>query len=480
MELKNQELFIEKCLIGNNWGNAYDNKTFEVIDPATGKIIGTVPSMGKRETQEAISIAHKAFNTWKNTIAKKKYTLLKRWHDLIIENIDDLSIILTSEQGKPLHDSKKEILYAASFIIWFAEEAKRINGMIIPSHLENSKMIVSKEAVGVCAAITPWNFPAAMIARKVSPALAAGCTVIIKPAPDTPFTALAMAQLALEAEIDGGIINVITGDEQEIGYELTTNPMVRKLSFTGSTAVGKILMSQCASTIKKISLELGGNAPFIVCSDADIDKAVDGAIASRYRNNGQTCICANRILVHTSLYEKFSQQLTVKVRKLKVGNGFAEDTTQGPLINKRAVTRVELLIEDAVNKGAQVILGGKANDCFFEPTVIKHVNISMDLYKEEIFAPVAALFKFKDDAEAIKMANDTNFGLASYIYSKDINNAWRIADQLEYGMVGINAVQIASAMTPFGGCKESGFGKEGSVLGVEEYLNTKCTLITSS
>ncbi len=481
MQLKNKDLFIERCLIGNNWCNAYDTQTLDIINPATGEVIGVVPNMGIRETQEAINMAYESSILWREKSAEEKYSLLKKWYDLIIEHADDLAMIITSEQGKPLNDAYKEIQYAASFVIWFAEEAKRINGMTVPSHIQNGKVIVTKEAVGVCAAITPWNFPAAMITRKVAPALAAGCTVIIKPAPETPFTALALAKLALDAEIDCGAINVITGDEQELGKELTTNPKVRKLSFTGSTAVGKLLMEQSASTMKKVSMELGGNAPFIVCADADIEKAVSGAVASRYRNNGQTCICANRIFVHSSLYQEFTRRVGKAVEKLKVGNGLSADVNLGPLINQEAVNRITYLIEDAVNKGANVIVGGKPHSlggCFFEPTVITHANTSMNCFKEEIFGPIATIFSFDNQEEVIRMANDTNFGLAAYIYSENTYNAILIGEKLEYGMIGINEVQITSTMTPFGGMKQSGFGKEGSVMGIEEYLNTKCTVIS--
>lgn len=478
--MHNNPLFLKKCLIGNKWLDAYSKHTSDVINPATESIIGTVPSMGTNETKEAIDIANQALPKWKNKTAVERSQLLRNWHDLIIKNTENIASILTTEQGKPIANARGEVQYAAAFIEWFAEEAKRIYGMTIPGQVSVSKIIVSKEPVGVCAAITPWNFPAAMIARKVAPALATGCTTVIKPAPETPFTALALAKLALEAGIDPGVINVITGEAEVIGRELTTNRIVRKLSFTGSTEVGKLLFSQCANTMKKMSMELGGNAPMIICAGADLDNAIQGVISSKYRNSGQTCICANRIIVQDVIYDEFSKRLIQAAKKLVVGNGFDEGVTQGPLINREAIDRIQELISDAVDKGANIDLGGKSHKLgklFFEPTVISNANATMRCYKEEIFAPIAPLFKFSTTDEAIGMANDTNFGLASYVYSNDLTKAWDIADNLEYGMVGINAIDIASPFAPFGGIKESGLGIEGSCFGVEEYLEMKCISI---
>jgi succinate-semialdehyde dehydrogenase/glutarate-semialdehyde dehydrogenase len=474
--LKDPSLFRVQALIAGHWQDADNGSTFAVRNPANGQVLASVPAMGAAESRRAIEAASAAWPAWRALPAKTRASLLRRWYELILENTDDLARIMTGEQGKPLAEAKGEIQYAASFIEWFAEEAKRVYGDTIPSPAADKRLVVIKESVGVCAAITPWNFPAAMITRKVGPALAAGCTIVVKPAEATPLTAFALAELATRSGLPPGVLSVITGDPKVVGAEMTGNPLVRKLSFTGSTAVGKLLMSQCAATVKKISLELGGNAPFIVFDDADLDAAVEGAIASKYRNSGQTCVCANRFYVHECVYDAFAEKLTGEVQKLTVGSGFDAGVTQGPLINEAAVLKVEEHIQDALRKGAQVLTGGKRHALghrFFEPTVLTGVTPAMRVAKEETFGPLAPLFRFSTDDEVVGLANDTDFGLAAYFYSRDIGQVWRVAERLEYGMVGINTGLISHEVAPFGGVKQSGIGREGSRYGIEEYLVTK-------
>ncbi|WP_322031027.1 NADP-dependent succinate-semialdehyde dehydrogenase [Paraburkholderia sp. J76] len=476
MNLKDASLLQHNAFINGEWQGAEDGATLEVKNPATGALIGTVPRMGAAETRRAIAAANAAWPAWRAKTAKERSGILRKWHDLMMENADDLALILTTEQGKPLAEAKGEIGYAASFLEWFAEEGKRIYGDTIPTPANDKRIVVTKEPVGVCAAITPWNFPAAMITRKVGPALAAGCPIVLKPAEATPFSALALAVLAERAGVPRGVFSVVTGDPKAIGGELTGNPTVRKLSFTGSTPVGRLLMSQCASTVKKVSLELGGNAPFIVFEDADIDAAVAGAIASKYRNSGQTCVCTNRFYVHNAVYDAFAAKLRDAVEKLKVGPGTEAGVTQGPLINEAAVLKVESHIEDALAKGAQVITGGKRHALghgFFEPTILTGVTPAMKVARDETFGPLAPLFRFSSDDEVIRMANDTEFGLAAYFYSRDIGRVWRVAEALEYGMVGINTGLISNEVAPFGGVKQSGLGREGSHYGVDDYVVIK-------
>ncbi|WP_042268333.1 NADP-dependent succinate-semialdehyde dehydrogenase [Paraburkholderia heleia] len=476
MNLKDASLLQTSAFINGEWQGAEDGATFEVKNPATGAVIGTVPRMGAAETRRAIAAANAAWPAWRAKTAKERSVILRKWHDLMMENADDLALILTTEQGKPLAEAKGEIGYAASFLEWFAEEGKRIYGDTIPTPANDKRIVVTKEPVGVCAAITPWNFPAAMITRKVGPALAAGCPIVLKPAEATPFSALALAVLAERAGVPRGVFSVVTGDPKAIGGELTSNPTVRKLSFTGSTPVGRLLMSQCASTVKKVSLELGGNAPFIVFEDADLDAAVAGAIASKYRNSGQTCVCTNRFYVHDAVYDAFAAKLRDAVEKLKVGLGTESGVTQGPLINEAAVLKVESHIEDALAKGAQVITGGKRHALghgFFEPTILTGVTPAMKVARDETFGPLAPLFRFSSDEEVIRMANDTEFGLAAYFYSRDIGRVWRVAEALEYGMVGINTGLISNEVAPFGGVKQSGLGREGSHYGVDDYVVIK-------
>ncbi|MEM5399102.1 NADP-dependent succinate-semialdehyde dehydrogenase [Paraburkholderia unamae] len=476
MNLKDASLLQTSAFINGEWQGAEDGATFEVKNPATGVVIGTVPRMGAAETRRAISAANAAWPAWRAKTAKERSVILRKWHDLMMENADDLALILTTEQGKPLAEAKGEIGYAASFLEWFAEEGKRIYGDTIPTPANDKRIVVTREPVGVCAAITPWNFPAAMITRKVGPALAAGCPIVLKPAEATPFSALALAVLAERAGVPRGVFSVVTGDPKAIGGELTSNPTVRKLSFTGSTPVGRLLMSQCASTVKKVSLELGGNAPFIVFEDADLDAAVAGAIASKYRNSGQTCVCTNRFYVHDAVYDAFAGKLRDAVEKLKVGLGTEAGVTQGPLINEAAVLKVESHIEDALAKGAQVTTGGKRHALghgFFEPTILTGVTPAMKVARDETFGPLAPLFRFSSDEEVIRMANDTEFGLAAYFYSRDIGRVWRVAEALEYGMVGINTGLISNEVAPFGGVKQSGLGREGSHYGVDDYVVIK-------
>ncbi|WP_313393947.1 NADP-dependent succinate-semialdehyde dehydrogenase [Pseudomonas sp.] len=479
MQLKDAQLFRQQAFINGEWLDADSGQTIKVTNPATGEVIGTVPKMGTAETRRAIEAADKALPAWRALTAKERSAKLRRWFELMIENQEDLARLMTTEQGKPLAEAKGEIAYAASFIEWFAEEAKRIYGDTIPGHQADKRLIVIKQPIGVTAAITPWNFPAAMITRKAGPALAAGCTMVLKPASQTPYSALALVELANRAGIPAGVLSVVTGSAGEVGGELTGNSLVRKLSFTGSTEIGRQLMEECAKDIKKVSLELGGNAPFIVFDDADLDKAVEGAIISKYRNNGQTCVCANRIYVQDGVYDAFAQKLAAAVAKLKIGNGLEEGTTTGPLIDGKAVAKVQEHIDDAVSKGAKVLAGGKIIEGnFFEPTILVDVPKSAAVAKEETFGPLAPLFRFKDEAEVIAMSNDTEFGLASYFYARDMSRVFRVAEALEYGMVGINTGLISNEVAPFGGIKASGLGREGSKYGIEDYLEIKYLCIS--
>ncbi|SHH53561.1 NADP-dependent succinate-semialdehyde dehydrogenase [Massilia sp. CF038] len=476
LKLKDPSLLREQCFINGEWSAADDASTIKVINPATGETLGTVPHMGAAETKRAIDAAGAAWPAWRKKTAKERSVILRKWNDLMLENADDLALIMTAEQGKPLTESKGEIVYAASFIEWFAEEGKRVEGDTLQSPWPDRRMVVTKEPIGVCAAITPWNFPAAMITRKVGPALAAGCPMVVKPAELTPFSALALAVLAERAGVPKGVFSVVTGDSKAIGGEMTSNPTVRKLTFTGSTQVGRILMEQCAPTIKKLSLELGGNAPFIVFDDADLDAAVEGAIASKYRNAGQTCVCANRIYVQDGVYDAFADKLVAAVAKLKVGNGQEDGVTQGPLIEEKAVLKVEQHIADALARGGRLLTGGKRHalgHSFFQPTIIADVDSSMQVATEETFGPLAPLFRFKTEEDVIAMANNTEFGLAAYFYARDIGRVWRVADALESGMVGVNTGLISSEVAPFGGVKQSGLGREGSRYGIEDYLVVK-------
>ncbi|WP_336693321.1 NAD-dependent succinate-semialdehyde dehydrogenase [Delftia acidovorans] len=476
LALRDPSLLKNLCLIDGQWLAADDGSRIDVHNPATGEAVGHVPRMGEAETQRAIAAAERAFARWKQQTAEARARLLQRWFELMMENQEDLALIMTSEQGKPLAESRGEIAYAASYVQWFAEEARRIYGSTVPAPWADKRIIVTKEPVGVCAAITPWNFPAAMITRKVAPALAAGCTIIVKPAQQTPLSALAMAELAQRAGIPEGVFSVITGSSRAIGGVLTASMAVRKLTFTGSTEVGRVLAGQCAPTLKKMSLELGGNAPFIVFDDADLDAAVEGAMASKYRNTGQTCVCANRLLVQDGVYDAFMARLKVAVQALKVGNGLEAGVGQGPLIDQAAVDKVEELVADAVKNGAEVVLGGRRHalgGTFYEPTILANATDRMRIAKEEVFGPVAPVFRFKTEEEAIRMANDTEYGLAAYFYARDVGRVWRVGEALEYGMVGINSGIISTAVAPFGGVKQSGMGREGGAAGIEEYLGTK-------
>ncbi len=476
LKLKDPTLFRQQCYVNGAWANADSGKTLSIRNPATGETLGTVPSMGAAETRRAIEAANAAWPAWRAKTGKERAGILRKWFDLMMANQDDLAMILTAEQGKPLAEAKGEIAYGASFVEWFAEEAKRVYGDTIPGHQADKRIVVLKEPIGVCAAITPWNFPNAMITRKAGPALATGCVMVLKPASQTPFSALAIAELAERAGVPKGVFSVVTGSATAIGGEMTGNPLVRKLTFTGSTQIGKVLMEQCAATVKKTSMELGGNAPFIVFDDADLDAAADGAIASKYRNNGQTCVCANRILVQDKVYDAFAEKLAQRVSKLKVGNGMEAGVTTGPLIDTAAVAKVEEHIADAVAKGARIVMGGKRHALggqFFEPTILAHVTPEMKVAREETFGPVAPLFRFKDEAEAIRMSNDTEFGLAAYFYARDLGRVWRVAEGLEYGIIGTNTGLISTEVAPFGGVKESGVGREGSKYGIEEFLEIK-------
>ncbi len=477
MQLSDSSLLKDQCYIDGAWTGA---PAMSVTDPATGEEIVKVPDLGAAETRAAIDAAHAAFGPWSRMLAKERSALLRRWFDLQMQHQEDLALLMTMEMGKPLVESRGEVAYAAGFTELFAEEAKRVNGEIIQSHRADARILVARQPIGVVGAITPWNFPMAMITRKVAPALAVGCTVVSKPPSEAPLTALALAELAHRAGLPGGVFNVITGASREIGPELTTNPLVRMITFTGSTAVGKLLMQQCAGTVKRVGLELGGTAPFIVFDDADLDKAVQGAIASKYRNTGQTCVCANRILVQDGVYDSSTEKLAGEVMKMKVGQGTEVGVVQGPLISAAALAKVEEHVQDAVANGANVVTGGKRHalgGTFYEPTVLTDVSTRMLISREETFGPVAPLFRFSTEEEAIAMANETPFGLASYFYTRDIGRAWRVAERLEYGMVGINEGVISTEMAPFGGVKESGLGREGSHHGIEEFVEMKYMLM---
>ena len=469
-------LFRRQCYVNGTWTDARSGAVMEVDNPATGEVVGTVPAFGREDTRAAIEAADAAWNGWRSRPAKERARLMRRWFELMMAYQDDLAVLMTTEQGKPLAESRGEIAYAASFIEWFAEEAKRVYGDVIDHPLPGRRIVVLKQPIGVVASITPWNFPAAMITRKCAPALAAGCPVVIRPASQTPFSALALAELADRAGIPPGVVNVVTGPSGPMGAELTSNPTVRKLSFTGSTEVGKLLMSQCASTVKKVSLELGGNAPFIVFDDADLDAAVAGAMASKYRNAGQTCVCANRVLVQDGVHDAFAAKMAEAVAGLTVGNGLEAGTEQGPLIDLRAVEKVEEHIADAVGKGAAVAVGGGRHalgGSYFQPTLLTGVTPAMAVAREETFGPLAPLFRFSTEDDAIRMANDTEFGLAAYFYSRDIGRIWRVAEGLEYGIVGINEGIISNEVAPFGGVKESGIGREGSKYGMDDFVEIK-------
>jgi len=476
LPIKDKSLFRQQCYINGQWVDADSGKTIDVTNPATGEVLGTIPNMGAAETHRAIDAANAAWGPWRKRTAKERSNILRKWFNLMMENQDDLAVLMTAEQGKPLAEAKGEVAYAASFIEWFAEEGKRIYGDVIPAHQGDKRIVVTKEPIGVVAAITPWNFPAAMITRKAGPALAAGCPIVLKPATQTPYSALALAVLAERAGLPAGLFSVVTGSASAIGGEMTSNPIVRKLTFTGSTEIGKLLMQQSAATVKKVSMELGGNAPFIVFDDADLDAAVEGALMSKFRNTGQTCVCANRIYVQDGVYETFAEKLKVAVGKMKVGDGLKGETQQGPLIDMKAVAKVEEHIADATSKGAKVLSGGKRHalgGSFFEPTILTGVTSQMAVAREETFGPVAPLFRFKTEEEVIKLANDTEFGLAAYFYSKDLGRVWRVAEQVEYGIVGINTGIISTEVAPFGGVKESGIGREGSKYGIEDFLEVK-------
>jgi len=474
--LADPTLLKQQCYLNGHWQNADSGETIAVTNPATGQVIGTIPKMGTQETRRAIEAANGAFPAWRAMTAKERAIILRRWFELMLTHQEDLAVIMTAEQGKPLAESRGEIGYAASFIEWFAEEGKRLYGDTIPTYARDKRIVVTKEPIGVCAAITPWNFPAAMITRKAGPALAAGCTMVVKPATATPFSALALAELGERAGIPAGVFSVITGSSKEIGDEMTANPIVRKLTFTGSTEIGKQLTAKCAGTMKKVSMELGGNAPFIIFDDADLDAAVEGAVASKYRNSGQTCVCTNRLLVQSGIYDIFTEKLAAAVARMKVGDGLKGEVQQGPLIDEASVRKVEEHIADAVAKGASIRLGGKRHalgGTFFEPTILCNVTTDMLVAKEETFGPVAPIFRFDSEEEAVQMANDTEFGLASYFYTRDIGRVWRVAEALEYGMVGINTGLLSTEVAPFGGVKESGIGREGSHYGIEEFVEVK-------
>jgi succinate-semialdehyde dehydrogenase / glutarate-semialdehyde dehydrogenase len=475
-ELKDSRLFREACYVDGQWIQARSGQTIAVDNPASGEIIGKVPKLGAAETQQAIEAANRAFPEWSKKTAKARAGVLRRWFDLMMASQEDLARLMTIEQGKPLSESRGEVAYAAAFLEWFGEEAKRVYGDTIPPHQADKRIVVIKQPIGVVACITPWNFPLAMITRKAGPALGAGCTVVLKPASQTPFSALALAELGERAGLPRGVLNIVTGSAKEIGGELTSNPIVRKLSFTGSTETGKTLMAQCAGTVKKLSLELGGNAPFIVFDDADLDAAVQGAIASKYRNSGQTCVCTNRLLVQDSVYDVFATKLATAVQALKPAPGWEADSTQGPLIDDAALEKVEAHIRDARSKGARVLVGGRRHVLggrFFEPTVLTEVTPQMAIAREETFGPVAPLFRFKTEAQAIALANDTEFGLAAYFYGRGIARVWQVAEALEYGIVGINSGLISTEVAPFGGVKESGLGREGSKYGMDEFVEIK-------
>jgi succinate-semialdehyde dehydrogenase/glutarate-semialdehyde dehydrogenase len=476
MNLKDPSLLRQQAFIDGAWCAADDGATVDIRNPANGSVVGAVPVMRAGETRRAIDAASRAMPEWAKRTAKDRATVLRRFAELMVANADDLAVIMTSEQGKPLAEARGEVTYAASFLEWFAEEGKRVYGEIIPTFRADARLMVLRQPVGVAAAITPWNFPAAMITRKLGPALAAGCTFVCKPAPQTPFSALALAELGARAGLPAGVLNVVTGDAEAIGGGFTGDPRVRKLSFTGSTAVGKKLLAQCADTVKKVSLELGGNAPFIVFDDADLDAAVQGAMASKYRNTGQTCVCANRLFVQAGVYEEFATRLVKAVAGLRVGDGLAGPTDQGPLIDARALAKVEAHVADAVGQGARIASGGRRHALggnFYEPTVLLDVTPGMRVAREETFGPVAPLIRFTDEAEAVRMANDTAAGLAAYFYTRDLARSWRVQEALEYGLVGVNTGLISTEVAPFGGVKESGIGREGSRHGIDEYTELK-------
>lgn len=477
LQLDNPDLLRTQSYINGEWVDADNGATVAVLNPSNGELVATVASLSEVETRRAIESAEIAMKTWQKVSCKQRANILRNWFNLIMANQEDLAKILTAEQGKPLAESRGEIAYGASYIEWFAEQAKRIDGDIIPAPSGDKRIAVIKQPVGVVASITPWNFPNAMITRKIAPALAAGCTVVGKPATETPLSALALCVLAEQAGIPAGVINMVVGsNSRAIGGELTSNPIVKKVTFTGSTPVGKILMAQCATTVKKTSMELGGNAPFIIFDDADIDSAIAGAIASKYRNAGQTCVCSNRMLVQEGVYDIFVEKLSAAVAKFSVGDGFSDGVTMGPLVNAKAVNDVDAMVEDAKQKGATVTAGGQRSslgDCYYEPTILTNVNSNMRVFREEIFGPVAPIFKFSTEEEALQMANDTEFGLAAYFYTRDIGRVWRVAEGLEYGIVGINEGIISNEMAPFGGVKESGSGREGSKYGMDDYLEIK-------
>lgn len=481
MQLKDKSLLKEECLIGGKWMKAHSGETINVMNPADGSVIGTIPKMGAKETAEAIAAAEKAFTGWKSLTALERSAILRRWHDLVLENIDDLAMIMTTEQGKPLAESRGEIMLGASYMSWYAEEAKRIYGEVIPSPWANKQPITIRQPIGVTAAITPWNFPMSMIARKASPALAAGCPMVIKPATNTPYSALAVAELAVRAGVPAGILSVITGSAREIGDTICKSPVVRKLSFTGSTQVGIKLMEACAETVKKVSMELGGNAPMVICPDADIDLAVAGTMGCKFRNAGQTCICVNRIIIHESVHDEYVAKLVEKVKSIVVGNGAKAGVTQGPMIDATAHQSMQAFVDDAVAKGAKVVVGGN-NDAqgglYFQPTVLTGVTADMRVFREEIFGPIAPIMTYKTEEEAIRLANDTEYGLASYVFTKDLGSFYRIATGLEYGLVGVNEVGLASGEVPFGGVKSSGVGREGGRQGIEDYVETKYILLS--
>ena len=476
MQLNDPTLFRQQAFIDGRWRDASSGETLGVTNPANGQQLGSVPKMGAEETREAIDAAARALPAWRALTARERATILRRWFDLMMEHQDDLARLMTLEQGKPLAEAKGEIGYAASFIEWFAEEGKRIYGDTIPGHQADKRLLVIKQPIGVTAAITPWNFPSAMITRKAGPALAAGCTMVLKPASQNPFSALALAELANRAGIPEGVFNVVTGSASEVGNELTGNPLVRKLSFTGSTEIGRQLMEQCAKDIKKVSLELGGNAPFIVFDDADLDKAVEGALASKFRNAGQTCVCANRLYIQNGVYDRFAEKLQQAVSKLQIGDGLQPNVTIGPLIDEKAIAKVQEHIADALDKGARVATGGKSHELggnFFQPTILVDVPSDAKVAKEETFGPLAPLFRFKDEADVIAQANDTEFGLAAYFYARDLGRVFRVGEALEYGIIGINTGLISTEVAPFGGVKSSGLGREGSKYGIEDYLEIK-------
>lgn len=476
LPLKNPDMLRQQCYVDGLWCDADSGQSVNVTNPATGAVIGSVPKMGAGEARRAIEAASRSWAQWRGLTAKQRAVILRRWFELMVAHTEDLAIIMTAEQGKPLAESRGEIAYAASYLEWYAEEGKRAYGDIIPSSWTDKRIVVTKEPIGVCAAITPWNFPSSMITRKAGAALAAGCPIVVKPATQTPYSALALAVLAAEAGVPAGVFSVVTGSAPAIGGEMTSNELVRKVTFTGSTEIGRLLMEQSASSVKKVSMELGGNAPFIVFEDADLDAAVEGAMASKYRNSGQTCVCANRFYVHDKVYDAFSQKLVAAVQQLKVGNGLEDGTTQGPLIDLAAVEKIQEHIADVLDKGGRVLTGGKPHALgfsFFEPTVVVGATPDMKVAREETFGPLAPLFRFSSDEEVIQMANDTEFGLAAYFFSRDIGRVWRVGEALEYGMVGINTGIISNEAAPFGGVKQSGVGREGSHYGLDDYLVVK-------